>query len=340
VAVKVLRNATTTDLRRFELEARTLERLDHPAIVHLCDEGQHDGVPYLVLDLIDGEPLSSVIERGPLDETKVRRMGVALAGALAHAHALGVVHRDVKPSNVLVDRDRSVHLSDFGIARLVDSAAVTALTETGLVIGTAAYLAPEQVRGENAGPEADVFSLGLVLLEAITGERAYGGPPAEAAMARLHRPPHIPEISSWLGSLLAAMTAIDPARRPQAAAVEDAFANPSVTSEHTAVMPVPPPFPVMTAAQAFPDSVTRRRRALLAAFAALAAVVAAVALLMFLLAGNRSDEPTAPAGTSTTVATATTVPQTTLPSVTTRPTIPPQRGKGKHGGDQGDDNGG
>ena len=117
VAVKVLRAATPTDLRRFELEAETLSSLDHAAIVRMCDDGDHDGVPYLVLDLIDGEPLSAVLLRGPLSEDEVARVGAVLADALAHAHALGVVHRDVKPGNVLFDRDGGVHLTDFGIAR-------------------------------------------------------------------------------------------------------------------------------------------------------------------------------------------------------------------------------
>jgi serine/threonine protein kinase len=260
-------------------------------------------------------------------------MGTALAGALAHAHGLGIVHRDVKPGNVLVDRDGNVRLTDFGIARLLDSAAVAAITETGLVIGTAAYLAPEQVRGETAGPEADVYALGLVLLEALTGERAYAGPPTEAAMARLQRSPEIPVQTPWLASLVAAMTAIDPARRPRAKAVEDAFDNRSATSEHTAVMPVPPP-----ASRA--PTVLKKRGPLLAA---LAAVVVALALILVLVGGKTSGGP-APAATSTT--TATTVPPTTAAAVTTPPTTippatPPQRGdgKGKHGGG-GDNKGG
>jgi serine/threonine protein kinase len=333
VAVKILRNAAAADIRRFAREARTLERLDHPAIVRLRDEGACDGVPYLVLDLVDGEPLSRVIERGPIEEDGVQRMGTALAGALAHAHGLGIVHRDVKPGNVLVDRDGNVRLTDFGIARLLDSAAVAAITETGLVIGTAAYLAPEQVRGETAGPEADVYALGLVLLEALTGERAYAGPPTEAAMARLQRSPEIPVQTPWLASLVAAMTAIDPARRPRAKAVEDAFENRSATSEHTAVMPVPPP-----ASRA--PMVLKKRGPLLAA---LAAVVVALALILVLVGGQTSGGP-APAATSTT--TATTVPPTTAAAVTTPPTTippatPPQRGdgKGKHGGG-GDNKGG
>src|SRR5436305_2163608 len=238
VAVKVLRNATTSDLRRFELEARTLERLDHPCIVRLRDEGEHDGTPYLVLDLVDGEPLSHLIQRGKLSESEVTDMGACLAGALASAHELGIVHRDVKPGNVLVDREGSVHLTDFGIARLVDTSPITSITETGFVIGTAAYLAPEQVRGDGAGPEADVYSLGLLLLEALTGERAFEGSPTESALARLERQPAIPPVTPWLAALLTGMTSLDPAHRPRAATVADAFANRSDPATQTAVLPI------------------------------------------------------------------------------------------------------
>ena len=195
VAIKVLRAVSPDDLHRFEQEGQTLARLDHPAIVRMCGGGDHDGVPYLVLDLIDGEPLSAVLLRGPLAEADVVRIGAVLADALAHAHEIGVVHRDVKPGNVLFDRSGDVHLTDFGIARLTD---VTAITATGFVIGTAAYLAPEQVTGDGATPASDVYALGLVLLEALTGERAYDGSASEAALARLHRAPEVPSTASRL----------------------------------------------------------------------------------------------------------------------------------------------
>jgi len=322
VAVKVLRNATTADLRRFQLEAIALERLDHPSIVRLRAEGEHDGMPYLVLDLVDGESLSRLLQQGPLPENEVQRMGAALAGALAHVHDLGIVHRDVKPGNVLVDRDRLVHLTDFGIARLVDGAAVTSITETGVLIGTAAYLAPEQVRGEAATKASDVYSLGLVLLEAVTGARAYDGPPAEAAMARLQHSPRVPLLAPWLTSLLTSMTALDPSRRPRAAAVADAFSNrdalAATSADHTAVMPV--------------HAVPRRRWRLLAA---LAAIVLALAVILFLVGGNASTDTTPPAANSTTVPT--TVPTTAAPvtAPSTAPTAtqpPPHQGKGKGGG--------
>jgi serine/threonine protein kinase len=231
VAVKVLRSATTDDLRRFELEAETLSRLDHPAIVRMCDRGDHDGVPYLVLDLVDGEPLSDVVRRSPLAEDDVVRIGAVLAGALAHAHALGVVHRDVKPGNVLFDAVGDVHLTDFGIARLTDASAITS---SGFVVGTAAYLAPEQVNGEGAQPPSDVYALGLVLIEALTGSPAFTGPSTEAALARPQRAPEVPETTSpSLAPLLTSMTAMEPEARPTAAGVVDAL-----SADRTMVLPV------------------------------------------------------------------------------------------------------
>jgi serine/threonine protein kinase len=349
VAIKVLRNATTTDLRRLEREARALELLDHPAIVRLRDEGEYDGSPYLVLDLVEGEPLSHVIERNPLSDDEVARIGTSLAGALAHAHELGIVHRDVKPGNVLVDQEDAVHLTDFGIARLVDTSAITSITETGFVIGTAAYLAPEQVRGESAGPEADVYSLGLVLLEARTGERAFPGAPTESAMARLEHPPDIPVMTPWLASLLGAMTAPEPAQRPRAVAVADACANRADTVDHTAVLPivveptaavpaaVPPP--VIDRPVADRPVVDPRWRLL----AVLGAVVVALALILFAAARDGSSSvPPANADTSTTTPTA---PPATAPVTqpTTQPTNPPPPkgdNKGKGGGDDGQGKGG
>jgi uncharacterized membrane protein YgcG len=151
-------------------------------------------------------------------------MGTTLAGALAHVHANGVVHRDVKPGNVLLDGDGRAQLTDFGIARLVDATRVTA---TGLVVGTAAYMAPEQVRGEVVGPPADIYALGLVLLEAVTGRREFEGGALESAIARLHRSPVVPpSVPEPLASTVRRMTATDPADRPAASEVAAALRRP------------------------------------------------------------------------------------------------------------------
>jgi serine/threonine protein kinase len=211
VAVKVLRD--TANRSRFESEAQTLARLAHPGLVTVLDAGVTDDQPWLVMELIEGATLADCCSGVALEPQRVAALGAQLADALGYVHACGLIHRDVKPGNVLLTGDGRVLLADFGIARLVDGAPT--VTDTGFTVGTAAYLAPEQVRAEPVTPAADVYSLGLVLLEALTGERAYPGTTAEAAVARLTRPPTIPATlpRDWQ-NLLAAMTALDPARRP------------------------------------------------------------------------------------------------------------------------------
>jgi hypothetical protein len=175
------------------------------------------GRPFVVMDFIDGDSLSARLHDGPLPAASVVRIGAVLAGALAVVHARDIVHRDVKPANVLLDADDHPWLTDFGIARIVDATRVTA---TGVVVGTAAYMAPEQVRGAAVGPAADVYALGLVLLEALTGRREYDGSAIESAMARLHRAPVVPEeVPGPLAAIVRRMTATDPAGRPSAAEV-------------------------------------------------------------------------------------------------------------------------
>ena len=216
-AVKLFHaGASAHDRRRQQREMRALAMLQHPGLVTLHDGGVEGDRPYIVTDFVDGPTLAERLEAGPLDADEVRRLGARLADALAHVHRGGIVHRDLKPANVLLGSD-GPRLADFGIARAVDG---TAVTGTGYVVGTAAYLAPEQVRGEWVGPEADVYALGLVLLEALTGRREYPGALVESATARLHRPPGIPDgISASLSTALQAMTALEPAARPTAAQV-------------------------------------------------------------------------------------------------------------------------
>ncbi|CAN5123322.1 hypothetical protein BH09ACT12_BH09ACT12_16430 [soil metagenome] len=218
VAVKLLRDVSSVDARRFDEEARLLATLDHPNIVALLDAGVTDERPWIALELIEGSTLSQLMSSGPLDEQTVTRIGRDVADGLAHAHSFGVVHRDVKPSNVVLSADGSAKLADFGIARLEDAS--SGITLTGHTVGTAAYLSPEQVRGEPITGAGDVYALGLVLLEALSGIRTYPGPPIEAAMARLHRSPLIPTSlpPGWPG-LLASMTASAPMSRPTAADV-------------------------------------------------------------------------------------------------------------------------
>jgi eukaryotic-like serine/threonine-protein kinase len=220
VAVKVLRDTAEdeTDRLRFTAEARTLARLSHPGLVMLLDAGINEERPFLVLELVEGQTLDQECAGRPSDPARVAEIGREVAGALAYAHAAGVIHRDVKPGNVLLGHDGRVKLADFGIARLIGE--TVRHTRTGQAIGTAAYLSPEQVRGEDVTEATDVYSLGLLLLEALTGERAYPGTPTESALARLSRQPEIPDSlpPEWV-RLLTDLTALDPSARPTAEAV-------------------------------------------------------------------------------------------------------------------------
>ncbi|MFC5136647.1 serine/threonine-protein kinase [Actinomycetospora rhizophila] len=213
VAVKLFpAGVGEADESRRQREVQTLAGMNHPGLVTIYDVGQERDRAYFVMQLIEGESLADRIRSGPLALGDVVALGSALGDALTYVHRHGVVHRDIKPGNVLLDTDGRPHLSDFGIAVLADA---TNITATGMVIGTASYLSPEQVRGQQVGPASDVYALGLVLLECITARREYPGNALEAAVARLHRAPEIPpDLPAPLGNLLAAMTLDEPMERP------------------------------------------------------------------------------------------------------------------------------
>ena len=279
VALKLVTIAHDESAARAADEARTLAQLSHPNLVQVFDAGTDGaGRPWVVMEYVDGDTLGDAMRKGPLPIAQVTEVGIAVADALAHVHATGLVHRDVKPGNVLLGR--TPKLTDFGIARLVDAAKVTS---TGLMVGTAAYLAPEQVAGEPVGPAVDVYALGLVLLEVLTGKREYDGPPVEAAMARLHRGPEIPTTlpTGWAG-LITAMTARQPQNRPTASDVAAALRNIQAGTSGTTVLPIPQE-PVVerttvmprTAAVPAPVVAARSRKGLYAVLGA-AVVLAAV----------------------------------------------------------------
>jgi serine/threonine protein kinase len=205
-----------TDRARQRSELALLAQLHHPNLVVLFDAGEESGRAYLVMEFVDGSTLADRLREGPMQAGEVSRLGAELGYALAYVHSRGITHRDVKPANVLMG-GRPM-LTDFGIARLVDAARVT---QTGYLIGTPAYLAPEQVSGGAVGMPADVYALGLVLLEALTGHREFDGDGPEAAFARLSRQPYVPDGLPGLTDLLRAMTALDPADRPSAADVSE-----------------------------------------------------------------------------------------------------------------------
>ena len=226
VAVKVFRPTVQEDddYRRQHTETLLLATLNHPGLVTLLDAGLHheeDGqvLNYLVMELVDGPDLRRTLKSGPLPAVSVASLGADLADALAYVHSKGVIHRDVKPANILLfpqEHDSRLYpkLTDFGIARLVEA---TVATAHGATIGTANYLSPEQAQGGTVAPSTDIYSLGLVLLESLTGEKAFPGPIVEAAVARLLRDPEIPESlgTDWV-ELLRAMTNRLPDARPGA----------------------------------------------------------------------------------------------------------------------------
>lgn len=260
VAVKVLAPGLGTGAGR-EDEARLLAALSHPHLVTLHDADLVGDPAYLVMELVPGPSLAEQLrEHGPLTVAQVEALARQLGSALEHIHGRGLVHRDLKPANVLLaapltpggSAPPDARLTDFGIARLTDAARLTA---TGTVLGTAAYLSPEQARGGAVGPPSDVWSLGLVLLEAISGETAYPGPPLEAAAARLSRPPEVPaDLPQPLGGLLAAMTAADPAHRPTAAEVARLDAAPA--TQRLAAAPEQGTAPLPTSTRVLPADAT------------------------------------------------------------------------------------
>jgi serine/threonine protein kinase len=198
----------------------------HPGVVALLDSGTENGRTYLVMQLVEGENLAERLLGGPMPVAEVTALADGLAEALAHVHTLRIVHRDLKPANVFLSADGPL-IGDFGIAHALDT---THITGTGVVPGTAAYLAPEQVGGEPAGPPADVYALGLMLLECVTGRREYSGTMVEAAMARLTRSPRIPDgLPPSLAHTLSRMTQREPAARPTAVEVRQLLHAPAPT---------------------------------------------------------------------------------------------------------------
>lgn len=218
VAVKIFRpRDDPAAQRRFDDEARALARLAHPGLVAIFDVGTVGDRPFLVMEFVEGTSLQSRLRGGPLPLREVLRIGGVLADALAHAHDRGVVHRDVKPSNIMLDQEDLPHLTDFGIALLAGSPRLTSVNE---IVGTPAYLAPEQLANTPVGPPADVYALGLVLLECVTGQVEYpSGTSLEVALSRLSRPPRIPaNLPADVAALLTAMTSTAAVDRPTAQA--------------------------------------------------------------------------------------------------------------------------
>jgi serine/threonine-protein kinase len=213
VAVKVLKHEYADDptfRERFEAEARHAAGLNHPNIASVFDVGEiddHDGSgtrrPFLVLELVPGQPLSELLRSGqPLAPEQAAEIAAQAADGIAAAHAMGLVHRDVKPANLLVAPEGTVKITDFGIARVADGAA---FTQTGQIIGTPHYISPEQAEGAPATAASDIYALGVVLYECLAGTRPFArDTPIQVALAHVREPvpPLGPDVPSWLRAVV------------------------------------------------------------------------------------------------------------------------------------------
>jgi eukaryotic-like serine/threonine-protein kinase len=340
VAVKVLRPELSADsdyVDRFRDEARTAARLTHPNIVAVFDTGSDQGDTYMVMEWVDGPTLAQVIRAdGPLAVERACRIGADIAAGLQYAHEHDVTNRDVKPSNVLLSRTGHAKVTDFGIAKVPEKSSVETLP--GVVLGTPAYLSPEQLTGQRADARSDVYGLGAVLYEMVTGNKAFmGDTPAEVAGNALHsrpaRPSSInPNVPASFEGILSKALARDPDARYQTAGdlradllecerggvpavVEDATAPMAAQADATRAMTAA----AAAAPVALAEPPKRRRRAeawligIILALAVLAVVVA-------LLASNRGSNTKTTTTVPTTLATT-----TTTPPLTTRRTTPVTR---------------
>ena len=315
------------DLERAEREARLAARLNHPHVVAVFDLVHEDGAQWLVMEYVDGEDLAALVRRtGPLDPDRAAALVAQAAEALAAAHAGGIVHRDVKPSNLMVTADGEVKLTDFGIARAEQD---VALTRTGLVTGSPSYLAPEVASGRTATSASDVWSLGATLFFALEGRPPYdAGENVLATMYQIvHEAPPRPSRPGWLAPVFEATMTRDPVNRWSMRQVRDALAAgpSSVTatrgSEAVAVGPglAPETTSVLRAAtgesgsgarRTAPAAAGRRRRTTWPALL-LVAVVLAVLVGWLALRDPEGDAPDAGDAGQTTTSTPTSPPTTT-----------------------------
>ncbi|HSH69256.1 MAG TPA: serine/threonine-protein kinase [Deferrisomatales bacterium] len=240
VALKVLRRERLSDesaVRRFLAEARALSRLEHPNTVRVFNVEEAEGTVYIAMELVEGQSLGAVAKQRRFQPVELARLGAAVAEALEDAHRKGVVHRDVKPGNILIRSDGRIKITDFGIAR-IENVAQDDRTQVGEILGTPSYMAPEQVMGETVDGRSDVFSLGVILYELATGTKPFRGDAMAAVFyAVVHQEPKPPsavnpEVPKSLEEIILRCMQKAPEKRfPTAAALADAlrgFAEPSV----------------------------------------------------------------------------------------------------------------
>jgi eukaryotic-like serine/threonine-protein kinase len=345
VAVKLLPAALAEErpehVTRFEREARAAASLNHPGIVAIYDTGAEEATRFIVMECVEGSSLAALLrERAPLDAGRAAGIAREIADALAAAHATGLVHRDVKPANVMLTADGTVKVLDFGLAKALDA---TALTREAEVLGSAAYMAPEQALGEPVDERSDIYSLGCLLYAMLTGRPPFTG---DAAAAILHqqinsepRPPSEtnPKVPVWLDALVMAMLAKAPADRPQRVAqVRAQLAGPGTAASSSHADPADHATAV-TRVLAGAAGRRHKRKAVVALAAGIALLIGAV--LALALPGGpsstattsarrtasrsaqaRSPAKAAPAATTSVAATATTA---VAPPVTAAASAPP-----------------
>ncbi|MEO8511797.1 MAG: serine/threonine-protein kinase [Chloroflexota bacterium] len=321
VAVKLLHPHLLPDAAsrsRLEVEARAVAALSHPGIVAIYDIDAGRERPALVLELVEGESLGALIARdGSLAPHDVARIGADVADALFHAHQRGVVHRDVKPSNILLDRGGRARLVDFGIAHSLADAAER-LTLTGTIVGTPRYMAPEQLADGAIGPRTDLYALGAVMYEALDGRPAWeSGLPVVIAAAQREGPPPLPDVDPGLAALVRTCLSPDPMDRPQTAGILAAQlrawepARPAVApadDDATVTSSVVPPAPVNDAAPR-----PRRRFSPTVTLVVVAALVTIPLAISAFLGANRAGSPVTSVTPTPTVA--------ATPAPTATPTV-------------------
>lgn len=304
VAIKVLSSdlAAQSDIRvRFEHEARSAAMLVNSKVVAVYDTGEHDGVPYIVMERLPGRTLADELAEGPLPQERVRAILLDMLEALAAAHAAGIIHRDIKPSNVLLTASGTAKIADFGIAKSTEQN----LTQTGSLVGTAAYLSPERVMGSAAGPQSDIYSVGVVGFEALSGRTPFqADTPIGLVRAIMDDPVPalrslVPAVDEDLAGVIDKATQKLPEHRFESARAMAAALVPA--SDRSP----PPDQPLSSKAQrsastlrtltVAPRSVLDRTRAVSPRSKALLAGAAALVLLLVIVRFNSNDPP-GPAG--------------------------------------------
>ena len=349
VAIKLL--APNADQQRFEREARAFASLGHPNVTQLYDYGEEDDRPYMVLEYVPAGTLEDRLRDGkPVGDDEAYGIAAGIAAGLAHAHARGVIHRDLKPANVLFDDEGRPKIADFGIARMAIGEGT--LTEAGTVLGTAAYISPEQAMGEPATAASDVYSFGVILYRLLTGRLPFeADDPMALVLQHRDKPP--PPISAFrsdapavLESTAMAALAKDPRDRPQdGAALLAELGVPTsglttattalAADDRTQVLPVAAGAGAFAGAEAYPEPPPRRSRAPLVALLLLVLALAGAAVAYAVTHDSSSSPadsttfapvtlPKASTKRTTTTAQTTTQATTSTQATTTAPTTQPQ----------------